>query len=290
MAIEGSWAAMNHGLRNVGVPGAGSMAVAAVDIALWDLKAKLLGMSLVDLFGAVRPRCRSTAAADSPVTANKRLTEQLGGWAAQGHRPREDESRPRCEAPTCDAGASCAGSDRYRTSNYSSTPTVAIRASRRWRWPSDSPRIFKCRGSKSRGLRTIWKDCGCCAIAVRREWTSPPASMATRAGYFLRHAARPGPSIACRPMRRDAAVTRDFSRSPLLCDAFQMPLSAHCAPQLHAHIGCAVVLLAARRIFPRSQSDRSNAVRRRASNRATVRFIPTAAGRATVWCSSTSRR
>src|SRR4051812_46508189 len=40
--IAGAWSVMNEALRNVGVPGAGSMAVSAVDSALWDLKAKLL--------------------------------------------------------------------------------------------------------------------------------------------------------------------------------------------------------------------------------------------------------
>jgi L-alanine-DL-glutamate epimerase-like enolase superfamily enzyme len=31
-----------------------------------------------------------------------------------------------------------------------------------------------------------------------------------------------------------------FLKAAALCEAFQMPLSAHCAPQLHAHVGCAV--------------------------------------------------
>ena len=48
-------------------PGVASMAIAAVDTALWDLKARLLGLPLGD---AARRRCarpcRSTAAAASP--------------------------------------------------------------------------------------------------------------------------------------------------------------------------------------------------------------------------------
>jgi L-alanine-DL-glutamate epimerase-like enolase superfamily enzyme len=31
-----------------------------------------------------------------------------------------------------------------------------------------------------------------------------------------------------------------FLRAAALCDAFGLPLSAHCAPQLHAHLCCAV--------------------------------------------------
>ena len=33
------------------------MAISAVDVALWDLKARLLGVPLVTLLGAVRDRC-----------------------------------------------------------------------------------------------------------------------------------------------------------------------------------------------------------------------------------------
>ena len=48
-----------------GAPGICSMAISAVDVALWDLKARLLGVPLVTLFGAVRAACRSTGAAAS---------------------------------------------------------------------------------------------------------------------------------------------------------------------------------------------------------------------------------
>ena len=41
-------------IRNLGRPGVVSMAISAVDIALWDLKARLLNLPLVTLLGAVR--------------------------------------------------------------------------------------------------------------------------------------------------------------------------------------------------------------------------------------------
>jgi L-alanine-DL-glutamate epimerase-like enolase superfamily enzyme len=48
------WEAMVSALRNLGRPGVCASAVAAVDTALWDLKACLLGLPLVDLLGACR--------------------------------------------------------------------------------------------------------------------------------------------------------------------------------------------------------------------------------------------
>src|ERR687886_1401590 len=54
MNVPGCWEAMVHAIRNLGRPGISSMAISAVDVALWDLKARLLDVSLVTLLGAVR--------------------------------------------------------------------------------------------------------------------------------------------------------------------------------------------------------------------------------------------
>src|SRR6185437_766269 len=44
MDIPGCWWAMVHAIRNLGRPGISSMAIAAVDNALWYLKAKLFNL------------------------------------------------------------------------------------------------------------------------------------------------------------------------------------------------------------------------------------------------------
>src|SRR5919199_3447948 len=56
MAVPGVWTAMVQAVRNLGRVGVTAMAIAAVDSALWDLKARLLGLPLVTLLGAVRDR------------------------------------------------------------------------------------------------------------------------------------------------------------------------------------------------------------------------------------------
>src|SRR6185312_5717297 len=84
MDVPGCWAAMRHSIRNLGRPGIVSMAIAAVDTALWDLKAKLLDISLVTLLGAVResvPIYGSGGFTSYPIA---RLQEQLGGWVSAG--------------------------------------------------------------------------------------------------------------------------------------------------------------------------------------------------------------
>ncbi len=55
MDVPGIWENMVRACRNLGRAGAVSSAISAVDIALWDLKAKLLGTPLVSLFGRCRP-------------------------------------------------------------------------------------------------------------------------------------------------------------------------------------------------------------------------------------------
>ncbi|HEY6577905.1 MAG TPA: hypothetical protein VIY09_01155, partial [Rhizomicrobium sp.] len=55
-AIESIWQEMVARVRNLGWRGVCANAIAAVDLALWDLKAKLLGLPLVDLLGRARDK------------------------------------------------------------------------------------------------------------------------------------------------------------------------------------------------------------------------------------------
>ncbi len=74
MDVPAIWAGMVHAIRNVGRPGISSMAISAVDAALWDLKARLLNVPLVKLLGAGAARFLYTAAVVSlriPLSAFK---------------------------------------------------------------------------------------------------------------------------------------------------------------------------------------------------------------------------
>jgi len=53
MSVQATWLGMLCSIRNLGRPGICSMAISAVDTACWDLKARLLDVPLVTLFGQV---------------------------------------------------------------------------------------------------------------------------------------------------------------------------------------------------------------------------------------------
>jgi L-alanine-DL-glutamate epimerase-like enolase superfamily enzyme len=54
MDTPACWQAMVDAIRNLGRPGIAATAIAAVDNALWDLKARILALPLADLLGRAR--------------------------------------------------------------------------------------------------------------------------------------------------------------------------------------------------------------------------------------------
>ncbi|GAB2331623.1 hypothetical protein STREPTOSP366_67720 [Streptomyces variabilis] len=76
---------MSRAVRNTGRPGIAAGAISAVDTALWDLKARLLGLPLVRLLGSARPvpRSRCTAAAASPRTTTPSSNGNCAGGASR---------------------------------------------------------------------------------------------------------------------------------------------------------------------------------------------------------------
>jgi L-alanine-DL-glutamate epimerase-like enolase superfamily enzyme len=82
--VRAAWLAMGGALRNAGRPGIGSMAVAAVDIALWDLHARLLGVPVAVALGAVREEVPIYGSGGFTSYSPERVGEQLGRWSAAG--------------------------------------------------------------------------------------------------------------------------------------------------------------------------------------------------------------
>jgi L-alanine-DL-glutamate epimerase-like enolase superfamily enzyme len=78
------WAAMWRAVRNFGQTGLVSMAISAVDVALWDLKARLLDRALVDVVDAVRDATPVYGSGGFCNYADRQLAEQLAGWVQAG--------------------------------------------------------------------------------------------------------------------------------------------------------------------------------------------------------------
>lgn len=79
---------MCRAVRNAGLPGVAAQAIAAVDIALWDLKARLLGLPLVRLLGAARDDVPVYGSGGFTTYDTARQERQLRGWAEEQGIPR----------------------------------------------------------------------------------------------------------------------------------------------------------------------------------------------------------
>lgn len=88
MDVPGCWEAMVHAIRNLGRPGIASMAISAIDVALWDLKACLLDVSLVTLLGAARDAVPVYGSGGFTTYDERQLRHQLGHWALEQSIPR----------------------------------------------------------------------------------------------------------------------------------------------------------------------------------------------------------
>jgi L-alanine-DL-glutamate epimerase-like enolase superfamily enzyme len=84
MAPRSCWNAMVSRTRNLGRPGIASMAISAVDVALWDLKARLLHLPLIALLGAVRTSVPIYGSGGFTSYSDDQLQHQFAGWAEQG--------------------------------------------------------------------------------------------------------------------------------------------------------------------------------------------------------------
>ncbi|MGA4838713.1 enolase C-terminal domain-like protein [Streptomyces sp. G45] len=80
--------AMVKAVRNAGRPGLAACAVSAVDIALWDLKARLLGLPLARLLGTARDAVPVYGSGGFTTYHDTHLAAQLNGWVHGQRIPR----------------------------------------------------------------------------------------------------------------------------------------------------------------------------------------------------------
>jgi L-alanine-DL-glutamate epimerase-like enolase superfamily enzyme len=231
------WHEMGALLRNVGRPGLGFMALSAVDIALWDLRARLLEQPLVDALGGVRDEAAVYGSGGFTSYSLERLAEQLAGWVEQGiprvkmKLGREPDKDPeRLDAARVAIGDS---TELYVDANGAFERDAAVewanRYARDWNVTWFEEPVSS---ADAEGLRYV------------REHSLPSLDIAAGEYAFV-------PADFLNLLRAGAVdclqidVTRcggytGFMHAAGLAEQYGLQISAHCAPQASAHICCAV--------------------------------------------------
>jgi L-alanine-DL-glutamate epimerase-like enolase superfamily enzyme len=226
------WLDCGAALRNAGRPGIAWCALSAVDVALWDLHARLLGVPLVSLLPACHERVPVYGSGGFCSYSLERISEQLGGWVEQGI-PRVKMKLGRCPADDparLDAARTAIGdAELYVDANGAFSAGEAVRWAHRYEqewnvtWfeePVSSDDVA--------GLRFV-RDHTSLDVAAG-EYAYIPADFRDLIG-----------AVDC----MQADVTRcggisGLQRANGLAVAHDLDLSGHCAPQLAAHALCGV--------------------------------------------------
>jgi len=82
-APEAAWLAMQRSVRNLGREGLAATAISAVDTALYDLKARLMGVPLVQLLGSYRLVIPIYGSGGFTSYSDDELSCQLSGWVTE---------------------------------------------------------------------------------------------------------------------------------------------------------------------------------------------------------------
>jgi L-alanine-DL-glutamate epimerase-like enolase superfamily enzyme len=82
--VGACWTAMVAAVRNAGRPGVSASAISALDVALWDLRARRHGLPLFKLLPTFRETVPVYGSGGFTTYSIEELVEQLGGWVAQG--------------------------------------------------------------------------------------------------------------------------------------------------------------------------------------------------------------
>ena len=80
LSPQAAWLAMQRAVRNLGREGLAATAISAVDAAIHDLKARLLGLPLFKMLGAYRDKVPIYGSGGFTTYSDRELQAQLGGW------------------------------------------------------------------------------------------------------------------------------------------------------------------------------------------------------------------
>ncbi len=234
--IAENWTRMVRSIRNLGRPGICSMAIAAVDNALWDLKARLLGLCVADLLGRAHASIPAYGSGGFTSYSEDQLKRQLGDWVAQGMTAVKMKigSTPAADVGRVRAARGAIGPDAelFVDANGAYDRKEALAKASQFAEVGVSWFEEPVSSDDLEGLRLI------------REHAPPGMRIAAGeygydAFYFRRMLQVGAVDVLQADATRCAGVT-GFLAAGNLAAAFSTPFSAHTAPSLHAHAACAI--------------------------------------------------
>lgn len=237
MQIRALWDRMTRALRNVGLPGIGSMAVAALDTAMWDLKAKLLGVPLVTLLGQVRESVPGYGSGGFTSYSVAELQAQLSGWANEGctavkmkvgREPEADGDRVAAARQAIGPGV-----ELFVDANGAYDRKQALAYSESFHRSADVSWFEEPVSSNDlEGLRLLRDRAPAGMRITSGEYGSVPAD-------FKRLLAAGAVDVLMPDVTRCGGITGLLDLAAV-ARAFEIPLSTHTAPALHLHPACAI--------------------------------------------------
>ncbi len=231
--------AMTRAVRNVGRPGIAATDISAADIALWDLKARLLGCSVSDLAGRAHREVPIYGSGGFTSYDEDQTRDQLARWVDKERIPRvkikigeswgsnEDRDLTRVALARSVIGPH---TELYVDANGGYTVGQAIRMAFRMEefgvtWfeePVSSQDLA--------GLAAVRSQVMADVAAGEYSWTLADSARLLAAG-----------AVDCLQLdvTRCGGIT-EFLRGAALAAAHNVQVSGHCAPNLHAHCAVAV--------------------------------------------------
>jgi L-alanine-DL-glutamate epimerase-like enolase superfamily enzyme len=227
---------MGVAIRNHGRSGIGACAMSAVDVALWDLKAQLLDVPLAVLLGSLRDEVPVYASGGFTSTSLDALQREVAAYAATGHRRVKIKIG---REPVQDI-------DRVRVARDAIGPDVELMVDANGAY--DRKQAIAMADAFARYRVTYFEEPLSSDDLEGLRLVRDRAPMAIAAGeygydpiYFRRMLEAGAVDILQADATRCGLT--GFLQADALCAAFDLPLSSHCAPALHAHACAAATKL-----------------------------------------------
>jgi L-alanine-DL-glutamate epimerase-like enolase superfamily enzyme len=236
MATTGCRMAMLHAVRNLGRPGVASHAIAAVDIALWDLKAKLFDVPLISLLGNHRAGIPVYGSGGFTSYSIDQLQTQLLGWAQRGIEMVKIKVGAKPEEDV----------ERVRSARAAIGPKVELFVDANGAYSRKQAAGFADRFAEH-GVTWFEEPVSSDDLeGLALMCDHAPDGMDIAAGeygydstYFRRMLEAGAVDVIQADATRATGIT-GFLEAAALADAFHIPLSSHTAPSIHVHACCAV--------------------------------------------------